>query len=147
MASSQSRRRASPSRFPRTARVNEVLREVIASDLERYEQDDPRLELVTVTAIEAEPDFRRATVYFSALATKAEPHEVIEALEEKRTQLQAAVARSVRLKRTPQLLFQPDAGITGGQRVEEILRSIQEEPAGRQGSTQITDENGDEPSE
>lgn len=127
MASSQSRRRATPSRFPRTARVNEVLREVIASDLERYEEDDPRLELVTVTAVETEPDLRHATVYFSALGTKAEPHEVVEALEQNRTNLQAAVARSVRLKRTPQLMFRPDAGITEGQRVEEILRSIHKE--------------------
>src|SRR4051812_29405110 len=106
MASSQGRRRTSNARFPRTARVNELLREVIATDLERYEDDDPRLELVTVTAVKTDPDLRRATVFFSALDTKAEVHEVAEALGEKRVQLQSAIAKNVRLKHTPQLLFE-----------------------------------------
>ena len=43
--------RQSPTRkFPRTARINESLREVLAETLEGI--DDDRLELVTVTAVE-----------------------------------------------------------------------------------------------
>jgi ribosome-binding factor A len=124
MASSSSRRRSRTARFPRTARINEVLREVVATALERFEQDDARLELVTVTAIRTDPDLRHATVFFSALDTAADVSTVVEALEEKRVQLQASVARSVRLKRTPQLSFEADAGITEGQRVEDLLRNI-----------------------
>ena len=41
-------------RYPRTARVNELVREVVAEELERI--DDERLELVTVTGVDVEPD-------------------------------------------------------------------------------------------
>jgi ribosome-binding factor A len=115
---------ASPSRYPRTARVNEVLREVVASALERISGDDDRLELVTVTGIECEPDLRHATVFFSALGTSASAEEVATALDESRIALQAAVAKEVRLKRTPQLRFVADAGVTEGQKVEQILSGL-----------------------
>ena len=124
MASSPSRRRNSTAKYPRTARVNEVFREVIATDLERREGDDPRLELVTVTAVRTDTDLRRATVFFSALGTAVEPEEVAEALSERRVGLQAAIGREVRLKNTPQLSFEPDSGIIEGQRVENILRQL-----------------------
>ncbi len=109
-------------KYPRTARVNEVLREVIADELERV--DDPRLELVTVTGVDVDPDLRRAAVYFSALDTSAEIEEVGQALGEQRVSLQSVIGRSVRLKCTPQLRFLPDPAIEEGLKVEEILRNI-----------------------
>jgi len=124
MARQQSRRWASPSRYPRTARVNEVLREVIAEELERRADDNIRLDLVTITGVEVDNDFGRAKVYFSALDTKATLDEVAQDLEELRVTMQAAVGRSVRLKRTPQLRFVPDPGILEGQRVEGLLRRL-----------------------
>jgi len=36
------------------------------------------------------------------------------------------VARQLRLKRTPELTFQPDPAIAVGTRVEEVIRSLQE---------------------
>lgn len=107
-------------RYPRTARINELLREIVAEELERLSDEDPRLGLLTVTAVNAEPDLRHATVLLSSLADEA-----AEALGEHRIGLQAAIARQVRLKRTPQLAFEPDPAVASGQRVEEILRGLQ----------------------
>lgn len=106
-------------RYPRTARVNEVVREVLATELERLSDADDRLVLVTITAVEVEPDLRHATVLLSSLPQHAE-----EALVEHRVRLQAAVGRSVRLKRTPQLSFAPDPAIESGRRVDDILRRL-----------------------
>ncbi len=54
------------------ARVNEVVRETIADELERL--SDPRLGLVTVTGVDVSPDLRHATVYYSALdSRRAQP--------------------------------------------------------------------------
>ena len=47
--------------YPRTARVNEVLREVIADAIERMADSDERLRLVTVTAVETVAVLSRAT--------------------------------------------------------------------------------------
>lgn len=104
-------------RFPRIARVNEVLREVVADELERI--GDERLELLTVMGVTADPDLRRAVVWCSSLSDEAS-----NALGEHRVRLQAAVARQVRLKRTPGLDFRPDPAIVTGSRVESILREM-----------------------
>ena len=105
--------------FPRTARVNEVLREVIADTLERLADADERLSLVTVTAVDTAPDLHRATVYVSSL-----PDEAVVALVAQRSELQRVIARQVRMKRTPHLEFEPDPAVAHGWRVEEILRRL-----------------------
>lgn len=121
-------------RYSRVSRVNEALREVLADELELIGDDD--LELVTVTGVKASPDLRHALVWFSILGratllahTQAGSNhdvaaEVGEALARHRVRLQAAVARQLRLKRTPELTFEPDPAIGTGSRVEEILRDI-----------------------
>ena len=52
-------------RYARTLRVNEVVHEVLADELERC--SDPRLTMVTVTGVEVSPDLRHATVFYAAL--------------------------------------------------------------------------------
>ena len=111
---------AAQRRYSRLDRVNEALREVLADELELV--DDERLELVTVTGVTCEPDLRHATVWFDTLGSQ---EEVAEALIEQRVRLQAAIARQLRLKRTPELTFDPDPAIAVGTRVEEILRGLQ----------------------
>jgi ribosome-binding factor A len=112
--------RKQPSRrYDRTARVNEVLREIIATELERLADVDARLGLVTVTAVEADPDFARARVLLSSMSD-----ECAVALEHDRVRLQSAISRQVRLKRTPLLSFAVDPAVTSGQRIDEIIRGI-----------------------
>jgi ribosome-binding factor A len=106
-----------PGRYPRTARVNELVREIIGDELERI--DDERLELVTVTNVAVDPDLRHATVDFSSLGEGEEA--ASEALSDHRVRLQSAIARQARLKRTPELRFRVDAVIEYGARIEELL--------------------------
>jgi len=111
-------------RYPRTVRVNRLLRQVLAEELEKLSGDDERLRLATITAVEVDPDLRHAKVLFDPGLEPGVTDQVAEALSEQRVRLQAAVARQVRLKRTPQLSFLSDSGVTTGTRVEEILREI-----------------------
>ncbi len=57
-----------PRKYPRTARVNEVVREVLAEEIERL--SDPRLGFITLTDVEVSRDLRHANVYYSALGRK-----------------------------------------------------------------------------
>jgi ribosome-binding factor A len=106
-------------RYPRMARVNELVREVVADELEVLLDDDPRVALLTVTHVEVTPDLRAATVMLSSLPEGAE-----EALAEHRGRLQAAIARQARLKRTPQLSFRADPAVARGQQIEDALRRL-----------------------
>ena len=110
-------------RYPRMARVNELVREVLAEHIELLQDKDDRLGLLTVTHVEVEPDLRRAKVLLSSLDQAAE-----EALLDHRPRLQAALGRQVRLRRTPQLSFAPDPAVESGWRIEEILRGLAEPP-------------------
>ena len=103
--------------YPRAARVNAVLVQVLGDALERLRDDDDRLALLTVTGVSVEADLRHATVYMASLPDGALP-----ALEARRAELQAAIAREVRLKRTPTLSFLEDPAVAAGNRVEEALR-------------------------
>lgn len=117
-------------RYERTARINEVVREVLADELERL--SDPRLGFVTVTGVEVTPDLRQATVYYSALApagadaeAQAEAaNETAAALRSATAHLQAEIGRQVRMKYTPHLVFREDPAIRTGERVDEILRRL-----------------------
>jgi ribosome-binding factor A len=111
--------------FPRTARLNHLVQEIVAEEIERL--DDERLGFFTVVGVEVEPDLRRATVWYTSLDDAGDQPDgegLAEALEEHRARLQAAIGRQARLKRTPELVFQPDTVIVRAQRVEDILRDL-----------------------
>jgi len=110
--------------YPRTARVNAVLLQVLGDALERQRDDDERLALLTVTAVSVDADLRHATVFMASL-----PEGALPALEAQRPELQAVIAREVRLKRTPTLRFVADPAIAAGERVEEALRRVRHDDA------------------
>lgn len=119
------RRRASrPSHYSRSARLGELLREILASELAHL--DDERLDLVSVTGVETSAELSRATVYVSALDDEEAPA-ALEALEEHRLQLKQAVARSSAVRRVPDLVFALDPSISAGERVDQILRDLADE--------------------
>jgi ribosome-binding factor A len=107
-------------RYPRSARVGETLREIIAEELVRI--DDERLAFVTVTGIEVDNELNRAHVYFDSLAGEDADDDIIEALGEYRTRLQSSVAKQIRAKKTPILDFQPDIALRSAERIDDILR-------------------------
>jgi len=111
---------SSPRRYQRTDRLNELLREVIADQLERIGDDvDPRLRLVTITGVSTVSDLAVATVYYSTLGDEAD---AAAGLEAQRHRLQRAVASQVRVRRTPVMTFRADPGILAGRQVDALLR-------------------------
>ena len=117
-------RRQAPRQYPRAARVNEVVRETLADELERM--SDPRLGFVTITGVEVSPDIRYADIYYSVLGTPEERDESSNALRSASPRLRATIGKQVRLKFVPELRFREDPAIAQGQHIEGIIRSIHE---------------------
>src|SRR5262249_57960199 len=103
-------------RYPRTARLNELVREIVADELERI--DDDRLLMVAVTAVDVAPDLRHAPVLYDALDGPDRDHEIMEAFSELRIRLQAAIGRQARVKRVPELTFSPDPAVREGEHID-----------------------------
>jgi ribosome-binding factor A len=114
------RRQSGSRRYPRTARLNELVREIVAEELERI--DDERLGFFTVTAVEVDPGIEHAKVLWSDIGASDEV--VLEVLEEHRPRLQQAVNRQTHMRRTPILSFHPDQVERTASRIEEILRDL-----------------------
>jgi ribosome-binding factor A len=130
-------------RYPRTARVNESMLEVLADELARM--NDPRLELVTFTGVKVSRDLSHATVFYSTLAATAGgapgsfADNAADALDAAARHLRGVLGRQLRIRQVPRLVFKVDPGIVSGQRIEEILREIHhdeafEEQAGSKGT-------------
>ena len=85
--------------YPRTARLSEVLREVIGDELTRI--DDERLDLVTITAIDVDPEMNRAIVYFDSMFGEEGDEGVILALNEFRPRIQASINRQMHCRSVP----------------------------------------------
>jgi ribosome-binding factor A len=110
----------------RMRRIDEVMRKVIgtaiATDLE-----DPRIGFVTVTSVDTSPDLRSARVYVSVLGDEQEREATMAALASSHGKLQAAIAREVRIKRTPTLKFHYDDSLERGVRLTKLLEDEGEE--------------------
>jgi ribosome-binding factor A len=106
--------------YPRALRVNQVLRQVVAEELERLVDAD-ELPMVTVTSVDTASDMRTAVVYLASL-----DEETSVVLEERRIHLQRIVGAQMTMKRTPRLTFRVDPAIVAGSRVEELLRGLHE---------------------
>lgn len=106
----------------RMQRVNSLLREILAEELELL--DDARLAMVSVTAVETSPDLRHAVVYVDVLG-EADHDPALAALRGATKRLQSAIGRQARIKYTPTLEFHIDPGVVAGERIEGILRSLQ----------------------
>ncbi|HEX2576358.1 MAG TPA: 30S ribosome-binding factor RbfA [Aquihabitans sp.] len=112
--------------YPRTARLNTLVQEILAEELERI--DDERLELVTLTSVVVDGDLARAVVYYDHSRGEDADEEIATAFGEARKRLQGAVARQTTLKRTPELRFEADLVLRDALRIEEVLRGLSGEP-------------------
>ena len=114
-----------PAAANRTARVGELIRRIVAQEMELL--DDDRLSMVSITSVDVDRDLHRAVVWFTTLAGDDDP-EVVEALDEHRPQLRRSVATQTRLRRAPELDFRSDATLRSAERIEQLLRETADSP-------------------
>ena len=106
----------------RMRRVNESLRKVLADGVERL--GDPSIGFVTVTGVRATSDFSQAVVYVSVLGSEKRRTRSLAALERAHGVLQQRIARELRLRRTPQLIFQYDETVDRALRMSELIDQV-----------------------
>ncbi len=107
----------------RTDRVSDVLRAEL-SELLLREVHDPRVKLASVTSVEVTSDLRRAVVRISVLGEEAQRQETLEGLRHARGFLRTELAHRLRLRATPELVFELDRGAEHSQRISDILEGL-----------------------
>ena len=117
---SKSARTDTRRRVARTARLSETLREVIADELAKI--DDDRLGFVTITSVDVDSEMNSGIVFYDSMQGAEGDEQILEALNDHRKRLQSVIADQVRARRTPVLQFRPDDAIRAAQRIDEVLR-------------------------
>jgi ribosome-binding factor A len=101
-------------------RVGEALREEIETLVEG-ELADPRIGLVSVTAVHVADDGRSAEVWVNVEGDDAEADQSIEGLEAAREYIRHELVSRLRIRRAPELYFRLDRAEKDKERVEELL--------------------------
>ncbi len=113
------RHQANPQPANRSARVGELIRRIIAEELEQI--GDERLTLASITGVTVDRDLFRAVVWFTTLDGDDDP-EVISAFQEHTRRFRREVGAQTRLRRAPELQFRPDDTLRSAERIESLLR-------------------------
>jgi len=110
----------------RSDRVSEAIRSEL-SEIIRREMRDPRVALATISRVELAGDLSHAVVGLSALGEEAERQAAIEAVTRARGFLRSQLAKRMRLRAVPELVFRLDRGAEHSQHMSDLLESLHDD--------------------
>jgi ribosome-binding factor A len=115
----------------RSEKVADLIQKEISQMLVKSIKD-PRIGFVTITKVSVSEDCRFAKVYFSVAGTLAERERSMEGLDSAKGFVRKELGRRIRLRYTPEILFQFDPSIEYAIHMGELIQTIQQgkEPNG-----------------
>ena len=113
-------------RYQRAQRVGDLMKREIG-DIIETQLKDPRIGFITVTAVMVSVDLRHAKVFFSVFGDEQVWEKTRLGLESARYFIQGEIGRRLRLKYTPELIFEFDRSVEYGFHIDKIIKELQEE--------------------
>ena len=114
----------------RQGRLGEEIKKSISSFLINGAKD-PRLtsRIISITGVDVTRDGSYATVYVSPVCLSDEDHEqvyaeVLEGFNSAKGALRSKIARDIKLRHTPELIFKLDASMDYGRHIDSILETL-----------------------
>ena len=95
------------------------------SELLRREVRDPRVGMVTLTAVDVSPDMSHAKVFFTLLDRKQIP-ETLQGLQRAAGYLRSQLAHRMKMYTTPELRFVYDESVERGDHLSRLIDSTRE---------------------
>ncbi|MBB72737.1 MAG: ribosome-binding factor A [Legionellales bacterium] len=106
--------------YKRSDKVNNRLQRELAK-LVQLEFKDPRVGMVTITAVNVSNDLSVAKVYVSTLGDEAQIQEAITILNNGAGYLRTMLAKRLEMRSTPELRFLQDHTITRGTELSNLI--------------------------
>jgi ribosome-binding factor A len=111
----------------RIERINHLIRQEISELLRRHVKD-PRLgSFIAVTDVVTSPDLKTARIYISHFGSEAEKKETMNAITAAAGFFRKELAKSLRLRRVPEISFHWDDSIERGAYIEELIDRVTSE--------------------
>lgn len=107
----------------RLEKVNVLIQREISDILFRRVKD-PRVGFVSVTGVKTSKDYDVAVVYVSMFGDPAEREASWKGLENARAFIRSELAKRIRLRKTPEIIFRIDDSLEQGARIDDTLRAL-----------------------
>ena len=85
---------------------------------------DPRIGFVTVTDVEVTGDLQQAKVYISVLGDEEQRENTLKGLAKAKGFIRTEIGHRIRLRKTPEIIFEWDESIDYGNRIDTLLHQL-----------------------
>lgn len=110
----------------RSNRVGEQMKKELGEIISRKIKD-PRIGFVTVTDVEVSGDLQQAKVFISVLGDELQKENTLKGLAKAKGFIRSEIGQRIRLRKTPEIIFEFDESIDYGNRIDSLLYQIQDE--------------------
>lgn len=114
-----------PKEYSRARRVSELVRRELA-DIMLTRLSDPRLHMVTITAVEVSKDLRHAKVFVTQLE---QGEAVLKVLSNASRFLNRELGSRLSMKVCPELSFEYDHSVERGTALSKLIESVNKNPS------------------
>jgi len=110
----------------RTYKISDLLRKEISTIILK-EIKDPRLQNMNITAVKVSDDIGIATVFYTLIGQSIKKeesninHEVLKKLS---GMLRSKLAKKIKIRRVPRIIFKFDESIEYSQNIESLLKNL-----------------------
>ena len=111
---------------PRPHRVGEQMQKEISALLLKGLKD-PRVGFVTITGVSVTPDMHLARVHYTVYGDEKQRADTQKGLKSAVPFIRRELSRRLRLRYVPELIFEFDKALEYGNRIDSLLRQINEE--------------------
>jgi ribosome-binding factor A len=110
----------------RANRVGEQMKKEL-SDIIGRKIKDPRIGFVTVTDVQVTGDLQQAKVYISVLGDDEQKENTLKGLAKAKGFIRSEIGQRIRLRKTPEIIFEFDESIDYGNRIETLINKLHTE--------------------
>ena len=121
--------------YPRSYRVGELILKNISEIISRGLKD-PRIGFVTLTAVDVTSDLRYAKVFYTVIGSDKERADSVVGIEKATPYIRRQLASKLTMRHTPELTFVYDESIEYGNRIDSILKDINDESVNNPGDSE-----------
>jgi len=108
--------------MPNIQKIESEMQRVLSYAMQR-DVKNPKLNFVTITAIEVTRDLSFANIYYTVYNSKR-IESVQTALDKSKGYLKSIIAKEMKIRKIPELIFKYDESIAYGNKIESLLESL-----------------------
>jgi ribosome-binding factor A len=111
----------------RQKKVNDQIRDILATSLSRGEISDPRLSGVMITRVVVTSDLQLANIYFRFFSEQNSIETALDGFNKSKSYVRKILADQMLGRRVPELRFHYDNAQDNADRIEGLLHKIDQE--------------------